>query len=171
MWHLTHDTRHLTVSHRKVNIVSKFQVPSSYGLQVIYIFLITFFYKRRMVHKGSWMFSQNVRSIAYTQGLFKTLNIIHIYLEHWANIQIYSKVYIFKKNINEYLFEHQSIRIFEYSKSLFMLIPNEFLMKSLFMLIPNEFITYDPSRSQLSTFIWATILWPTETSATLSMHF
>ena len=32
IWHLTQETWH--VSHRNVNIVSKFQVPSSYGLRV-----------------------------------------------------------------------------------------------------------------------------------------
>ena len=57
------------------------------------------------------MFSQNIRSIAYTPCVFKTLNIIQIYLEHLANIRIYLHVYfVMKMNTNIYL----STKIFEY---------------------------------------------------------
>ena len=74
-----------------------------------------------MIHKGWRMFSQNVRSIAHTPGLFKTLSIIRIYSKHWANIQIYSNVcFVMKTNTNIY----SSTKIFEYSNIwIFVLIP------------------------------------------------
>ena len=62
------------------------------------------------------MFFQNLRSVAHTPGLFKTLDIIYMYIQ--STDSKYSNIFESEhchQDKYEYLYEHQSINILKYS--------------------------------------------------------